>query len=190
MSPLKVQFTLLSAVFIMACGGSQPVSDQQEESLTTPSDATIEEVEPQEVSDDSNNEKSYRESTMTLDHLHSLLAELDPNVKREANSWRAQIEGVEVIAVADAHHDRMRIIAPITSVGELEPVHIMTMLEANFHSALDARYATRDNVVFAAFIHPLSPLTDEEFVSAVRQVVSLVQTFGTSYSSGVLQFGG
>jgi len=41
---------------------------------------------------------------------------------------------------------------------------------------------------FAAFIHPLSPLTAEQVVSAIRQVASARATFGDSYSSGGLFF--
>lgn len=66
----------------------------------------------------------------------------------------------------------------------------MRVLEANFHSALDARYATSDGVLYAAFIHPLSPLTEAEVRSAVAQVASLVRSFGTTYSSGELVYGG
>lgn len=66
----------------------------------------------------------------------------------------------------------------------------MRVLEANFHSALDARYATSDGVLYAAFIHPLSPLTEAEVRSAVAQVASLVRSFGTTYSSGELAYGG
>jgi hypothetical protein len=44
-------------------------------------------------------------------------------------------------------------------------------------------------VLFAAFIHPLGALTRAELQSAVQQVTILVQTFGSTYSSGALQFG-
>ena len=63
------------------------------------------------------------------------------------------------------------------------------MLEANFHSALDGRYAISNGMVYAAYIHPLSPLRPEEVRSALRQVAELGKTFGTTYSSGELLFG-
>ena len=63
------------------------------------------------------------------------------------------------------------------------------MLDANFHSALDARYAVSEGIVYALFLHPISSLTPQQIVSALDQVVSLVTTFGTSFSSGQLQFG-
>lgn len=54
------------------------------------------------------------------------------------------------------------------------------MLEANFHSALDVRYATSNGLVYAAYIHPLSLLRREEIHSALRHVAKLVKTFGTT----------
>ena len=63
------------------------------------------------------------------------------------------------------------------------------MLIANFHSALDARYATGRGVVYAAFLHPLSALTEAELHSALRQVAALARNFGTSCSSGELLYG-
>jgi len=63
------------------------------------------------------------------------------------------------------------------------------LLISNFHSTLDARYAVSDDVLYAAFIHPLSPLTEGELESAIRQVATLADTFETTYSSGDLSYG-
>ena len=54
---------------------------------------------------------------------------------------------------------------------------------------LDAQYATNEGVLYSAFIHPLSPLTDGEARSAIDQVANLALTFGTTYQSGNLIFG-
>jgi len=61
-------------------------------------------------------------------------------------------------------------------------------MNSNFHLALDARYAVSDDVLYAAFIHPLSSLCKEDFESALKQVYNLVATFGKTYSSGQLEF--
>jgi hypothetical protein len=86
-------------------------------------------------------------------------------------------------------HDRMRIVAPIGPEAQLTDQQRKRILEANFHSALDVRYATSNGLVYAAYIHPLSPLRREEIQSALRQVAEPVKTFGTTYSSGELSFG-
>ena len=97
--------------------------------------------------------------------------------------------GVDMVCVIDTNFDRMRIIAPITPSAGLDPTVLDALLEANFHSALDARYATSNGYVYSAFIHPLSPLTEKELISALRQVATLALTFGTEYTSGELSFG-
>jgi hypothetical protein len=140
-------------------------------------DSEAEETEPGDVE-------------MTTERMTELLEEFDDAMKQQRNLWQLDVDGVQVIVVADPHADRMRVVAPIKEVAKLQPKQMHIMLEANFHTALDARYATSKGMVYAAFLHPLSSLSDEYLRSAVRQVVSLVQTFGSSYSSGELAFPG
>ena len=64
------------------------------------------------------------------------------------------------------------------------------MLEANFHSALDAKYSMFEGFVISVYTHPLRELTRDQFVDAMGQVVNLAQNFGTTYSSTSLIFGG
>ena len=63
-------------------------------------------------------------------------------------------------------------------------------MQANFDSALDARYSIAKDIIWGAFIHPLQELKDEEFLSGVGQAVNLALTYGEAYSSGGLIFGG
>lgn len=44
--------------------------------------------------------------------------------------------------------------------------------------------------MWATFIHPLSTLHDRQFISAIGQTVNLALTFGTTFSSGAMSFGG
>jgi len=96
---------------------------------------------------------------------------------------------------SDLSIDRMRVVAPVISLQEAEQkgVRIQPLLErilvANYHSALDPRYAIDDSkVIVAAFLHPLSTLSEGQFLSALQQVAEMVWTFGTSYSSSELIF--
>lgn len=132
---------------------------------------------------------SQAASTMTLGTLQGNLKETVENLNGDNGQWRFAFGGVEMALLTSLPHDRMRIIAPIGSEAELTEQHRKRMLEANFHSALDARYATSHGMVYAAYIHPLSPLRREEVLSALRQVAQLLKTFGTTYSSGELSFG-
>ncbi len=84
----------------------------------------------------------------------------------------------------------MRIMSPVVDNSALTPDLAVRLMQANFDSALDARYAIAKGKLWSVFIHPLSPLTDKELKSGLHQVVTLVRSYGGSFSSGGLQFGG
>ncbi|MEO1576353.1 MAG: hypothetical protein AAFU65_15505, partial [Pseudomonadota bacterium] len=73
---------------------------------------------------------------------------------------------------------------------ELEDGELLRVMQANFDSALDARYAVANNVLWSVFVHPLASLGEEQFVVAIGQTINVVLTFGSSYSSGVFVFNG
>ena len=99
-------------------------------------------------------------------------------------------QSVPMLLISDVGHDRMRIIAPISQSSDLNDQQRELMLISNFHLSLDARYAISDGIVYSAYIHPMSSLTEEQIQSAVRQVSNLALSFGTAYTSGELSFGG
>ena len=94
----------------------------------------------------------------------------------------------KVALMSDAIHDRMRLLISITRYSKLDAKVKDALMHSNFHLALDARYAVSDDIVYAAFIHPLSSLTADDFESALKQVYNLAKIFGTSYNSGKLEF--
>lgn len=126
---------------------------------------------------------------MTVDELEQVLRAAADEIEGEDGRWQLRLDEVPLACMTDLHFDRMRIIAPIAEVDEVTDELRDLCLEANFHTALDARYATSEGVLYAAFIHPLSPLDADQVESAIRQVASLVETFGTTFSSGELVFG-
>ena len=74
--------------------------------------------------------------------------------------------------------------------SDLSDDHLRAAMVSNFHLALDARYAIGNGVLYATYIHPLRELTKDQLQSAVRQVSNLKTTFGSTYTSGELQYGG
>lgn len=132
---------------------------------------------------------SHAALAMTLRTLQGILKESVEDLKGESGQWRFTYADVEMAPLTSLPHDRMRIVAPIRPEAQLTDQHRKRMLDANFHSALDVRYATSNGLVYAAYIHPLSPLRREEIQSALRQAAELVKTFGTTYFSGELSFG-
>ena len=127
---------------------------------------------------------------MTQEKMADIIAELSPEYEGSLNNIQFSYNDVSMALVSDKDNNRMRIIAPITSVENVTDEHLKAAMVSNFHLALDARYAIGRGVVYATFIHPLKELTPEQIKSAVRQVSSLRLTFGTTFTSGELQYGG
>ena len=130
------------------------------------------------------------EGTMTLDHMDEIVRRLDENAVREGGMWNFKVADVPVMIVIDEKNDRMRVMVAIRKVGELDSAELMRLLQADFDSALDARYAVAHEILWSAYIHPLAALHDRQFISAIGQTVNLALTYGTSYTSGALVFGG
>lgn len=131
---------------------------------------------------------SAAQEPMNQQRLHEIIAANGSNVRVEGSMAVFQFGGVPLLCISDPNADRMRIIAPVKRVDEATPQEILAAMRANFHTALDVRYAISEGVIFAAFIHPLSPLSAEQVASAIRQVASARETFGDSYSGGTLLF--
>ncbi|MCL6283812.1 hypothetical protein M3P21_09755 [Ruegeria sp. 2012CJ41-6] len=130
------------------------------------------------------------EPAMTYERLGRIIFALDPEAQPSGPGFQFVIDGMPVLVVTDAQADRMRAIVPIRSANELTAQDLTRMMQANFDSALDARYAIANGTLWAAFIHPLSPLEKNQFISGLGQTVNVARTYGTLYSGGAVQFGG
>jgi len=127
---------------------------------------------------------------MDLQRLHELLLRIDPELQRDNNAWQFRLRERILIAVADANADRMRIMSPVIEAAELDDTLMLRLLQANFDSALDARYAVANDVLWSVFIHPLSPLDEQQLSSGIFQTFTAATTFGTLFSSGMFIYGG
>lgn len=136
------------------------------------------------------NLNSFAEEVMNQLRLEGIIRQIAEESKGEKGVVGFKYQGMDMYLISDVDHDRMRIITPVAQYSQLTEEQINKSMESNFHSALDARYATRKDVLYAAYIHPLSKLDEQQIKSAVTQVFNLRATFGSSYSSGVLRFGG
>jgi hypothetical protein len=130
------------------------------------------------------------ENQASLDMIAEVIGALDGEAERSGNNWQFTVEERMLIVVTDASAGRMRIITPIAESANLPQEALERLMQANFDTALDARYAIGQGVVWGAFVHPLDSLTTRDFASGVLQTKSLADTFGTTFSSGVLNYGG
>ncbi len=130
------------------------------------------------------------EQPMTYERLGRIVFALDPGAVPRGPSFQLQIRGIPVLIITDVAADRMRAMVPVRSSEGLTTEELHRMMQANFDTALDARYAIADGRVWSVFIHPLSPLRKDQFISGLGQAVNVATTYGTLYSGGAMQFGG
>lgn len=127
---------------------------------------------------------------MTAARLGELVQIVDADAGHQGNSWQFTFQGRPIILVFDEKADRMRMFTPIGPEAELAPELMRRMLQANFDSALDARYAVANEMIWGVFIHPLSTLDDDQFASALIQIFNVATSFGSTFSSGLFTYGG
>lgn len=84
----------------------------------------------------------------------------------------------------------MRALTPIAPAELMNEAILKRMAQANYDAVLDARYAIADKLVWSVFIHSLDTLQQEELISGIAQVVTAAETFGTTFTSGAMVFGG
>ena len=122
--------------------------------------------------------------------IGEIISNISEKVEGTAGSWNFVYGEQILFVITDEAHNRMRIFTPIAEQKEIGTEELEKMLEANFHAALDAKYALYSGFVVSIFTHPLGELTPEQFKDAVKQVAIAGQNFGTTYSSTDLIFGG
>lgn len=128
---------------------------------------------------------------MTGTRLREVISRIaDEAVAGEGQIIRFRIGETTLICLYDESHNRMRVVCPVVPYGQVTAEQRDLAMEANFHSALDARYAVGEGILYAAFIHPLSSLAAEDLVSGIAQARQLALTFGREYTSGSLYFNG
>ncbi len=135
-------------------------------------------------------EDSVVEPPMTLSRMAEIVFALDEAALSNGFSFQLNVDGVTVLIVTDPGADRMRAMSPIRPIDGLAAGELARMMQANFDTALDARYAIAQDTLWSVFIHPLSPLKKDQFVSGLGQTVNLAKTYGTFYTGGALTYGG
>eukprot|EP01060_Flectonema_neradi_P038228 TRINITY_DN7971_c1_g1_i1.p1 TRINITY_DN7971_c1_g1~~TRINITY_DN7971_c1_g1_i1.p1 ORF type:complete len:253 (+),score=34.04 TRINITY_DN7971_c1_g1_i1:46-759(+) len=130
---------------------------------------------------------------MNNDSLHKVLEKRFGNdlVRQGHGRWAAVTsDGLRFQCMTDERANRMRFIIPVMPVGNAPKEFLSRLLKANFHSALDSRYAVANGLVWSTFLHPLRSLDEQQASAALSQVIKLASTTGSSYSSSDLVFVG
>lgn len=127
---------------------------------------------------------------MTIARLDRIVTALDPEAMQHGNGWRMRVDGQVTLLIADEAAGRLRAMMPIGRADDMDKAGLRRMLQANFDSALDGRYAIARGLVWSVFVHPLRRLDKDQVIAGLAQAATLARTHGTLYSGGGMQFGG
>lgn len=125
---------------------------------------------------------------MTEEHLIQILRREGEDVTHKDGVTELTYRGVRMVCVVSERFDRIRLYAPILEVDKLTDEQRQRLLDANFRSLLDVRYATNAGMLYAVYLDSLTGLTSIGVRSALYQVANAASTFGTSYSSGIFHY--
>lgn len=123
--------------------------------------------------------------------LHRVSEEVDkiPGNEDTPGRWKIVFMHRELFVITDESANRMRIMTPIIEEENLDLAEMKVLLEANFSRALDAKYSLYQGLLWSSFTHPLQELTVEQLKDALKQVATLADRYGDTYSSTDLVFG-
>lgn len=127
---------------------------------------------------------------MGSEKLMLIIKQASDTLEQNGNTIRFSYKGRLLMCIFDENANRMRIISPIVEREDVGEEELLNALVANFHSALDVKYALSDEIIWSVFVHPLRELSEHQARDAIDQVYSAAATFGTTYSSTDLVFPG
>jgi len=166
-------------------------------SVTVASSQTTSETpleNPEVISPDADNAepkaKADSDTGMTFEDMVAIIKTIDEQAEVRGSAIRLTIAEVKVTVITDPKNNRMRAFVPIQSLDGVNQQLLYRLLQANFDSALDARYAIAKEHILSVFIHPMKQLDKKQFIEGLGQVVNLVKTYGTAFTSGGMTFGG
>ena len=131
---------------------------------------------------------TVRSQNMTNDDLEKIIYVVADSLRGDTGNWQFMIKNRILVCFTDESNNRMRIMSPIVEQKKLAYADMLKLMEANFHTALDVKYAISDDILWSVFIHPLKELNKDEVLSAINQVYEAAITYGTTYSSTGLTF--
>jgi len=123
--------------------------------------------------------------------LHRVATSVErmPGTEETPGKWKIIYMQRELFVITDELANRMRAMTPVIEEENLDGDDLKVLLEANFDRALDAKYSLYQGFLWSSFTHPLQELTVEQLKDALRQVATLADRYGDTYSSTDLVFG-
>jgi hypothetical protein len=122
-------------------------------------------VVSQELPPDEASPQLESHGKMTNERLQWIIRKLDPEFTGSPGNWQLLITNIPVQVVTVQNGDRMRVMVPIFKADALSPEKMYRILQTNYDSAHDARYA-------------------------ISYAANPALTYDKTYSSGGMTFGG
>ena len=126
---------------------------------------------------------------MTPSRMAEIVLALDPDAQPTSTGFEMTIDDVPVLIIVDVTANRMRAMVPIRLADNITAEELTRVMQANFDSALDARYALANGRLWGVFIHSLGELRKDQLISGLGQTVNIAKTYGTLFTGGTFQFG-
>ena len=118
---------------------------------------------------------------MTPEQIETLLHSRFDKVELVNDRWEVSIRSLRLIVMAHHDTDRLRVMVPVAAVDHPDAGTFKRLLEANFITTLDARYAIYSDVLWAIFLGPLAGTSEHLFDTAISEVLQLAGNTGSSY---------
>ncbi|NJS08912.1 MAG: hypothetical protein HC789_00320 [Microcoleus sp. CSU_2_2] len=91
-----------------------------------------------------------------------------------ATSWQVETSKFRLLVLLSEDGIWLRILLPIAEASEAQPF-FDKLLEANFDTTLETRYAIHQNVLWGVFQHNCATLTTADFLAAIAKLLALQQ---------------
>jgi len=130
------------------------------------------------------------EPHMTVERMGQIVFALDAEASVTGSGFAFTVDDIPVLIVMDVRANRMRAMVPIRAAGAMSAEELQRVMQANFDSALDARYAIAQGRLWGVYLHPFKELERDQLISGIAQTVNVAKTYGSLYTSGAGQFGG
>ena len=91
-----------------------------------------------------------------------------------ATSWQVETPNFRLLVLLSEDSSWLRILLPIADVLEAQPF-LDQLLEANFDTTLETRYAIHQNLLWGVFQHNFATLATADFAAAVARLLALQQ---------------
>jgi hypothetical protein len=92
----------------------------------------------------------------------------------QSGTWQVEMPQLRLLVLLSDDQSWLRVLIPIAPAQDAQPF-LEQLLEANFDTTQEARYALNQNVLWGVFQHNCATLDPEDFSAAIARVIALHQ---------------